>query len=229
VKESAAMALEMDQRGAVAILRWDDGENRVNLDSMTEWHAALDELEGVEGPLAMVATGTGKYFSNGLDLDRLGTDPDEVGPTIELLHQLLGRLLLFPAYIVAAVNGHAFAAGAMISACFDARVMRTDRGYWCFPEVDISLPFDAGMTAAVSARLPAEAVQDAMLTGRRYAAEDALALGIVTDTADEARVLDTAIALAEPMAGKDRAVIREHKRLLFGAAAAVNGYPPAGE
>ena len=64
-----------------------------------------------------------------------------------------------------------------------------------------------------------EAVQDAMITGRRYTAEEALALGIVTDTADEARLLDTAIALAEPIAGKDRRVIGEHKRLLFGDAA----------
>ena len=114
----------------------------------------------------------------------------------------------------------------MISACFDARVMRSDRGYWCLPEVDISLPLDEGLTAAVSARLPAEAVQDAMLTGRRYGAEDAMALGIVTDTVDDARVLDTAIALAEPIAGKDRRVIAEHKRLLFGDAARVCGYDP---
>jgi len=220
------MTLEMDQRGAVAILRWNDGENRVNVDSMTEWHAALDQLEAVDGPLALVAIGAGKYFSNGLDLDRFAADPEEVGPTIHLLHLLLGRLLLFPAYCVAAINGHAFAAGAMISACFDARVMRSDRGYWCLPEVDISLPLDEGLTAAVSARLPAEAVQDAMLTGRRYGAEDAMALGIVTDTADDARVLDTAIALAEPIAGKDRRVIAEHKRLLFGDAARVCGYDP---
>jgi enoyl-CoA hydratase/carnithine racemase len=220
------MALEMDQRGAVAILRWDDGENRVNVESMTEWHAALDQLEAVEGPLALVAIGAGKFFSNGLDLDRFAQDPEEFRATIPLFQLLLGRLLLFPAYAVAAINGHAFAAGAMISACFDARVMRSDRGYWCLPEVDISLPFDEALTAAVSARLPAEAVQDAMLTGRRYTAEEALALGIVTDTVDEARVLDTAIALAEPVAGKDRRVIGEHKRLLFGAAARTCGYPP---
>lgn len=223
------MPLEMDQRGAVAILRWNDGDNRVNTDSMAEWHAALDQLEAVDGPLALVATGTGRFFSNGLDLDRFAADPNEAGPAIGAFKLLLGRLLLFPAYAVAAINGHAFAAGAMISSCFDARVMRADRGYFCFPEVDIALPFDEALTAAVSARLPMEAVQDAMLTGRRYTAEEALALGIVTDTADEARLLDLAIALAEPIAGKDRRVIAEHKRLLFGAAARACGYePPSG-
>jgi enoyl-CoA hydratase/carnithine racemase len=222
------MTVEMDQRGAVAILRWNDGENRVNSESMAEWHAALDQLEAIEGPLSLVATGTGKFFSNGLDLDRFAGDPDEAAAAITGFKLLMGRLLLFPAYTVAAINGHAFAAGAMISSCFDARVMRSDRGYFCFPEVDIALPFDAALTAVVSARLPAEAVQDAMITGRRYTAEEALALGIVTDTSDEARLLDVAISLAEPIAGKDRNVIGEHKRLLFGAAARACGYDPTG-
>ena len=213
------MSIDVETRGDVRIIRWQDGENRVNLESMTEWHAALDQLAGVEGPLAVVATGAGKFFSNGLDLDHFLLEPDDAGPTVAALHQLLGRLLLFPAYTVAAINGHAFAAGAMISSCFDARVMRSDRGYWCLPEVDLGLPFSEGMAAAVSARLPAEAVQDALLTGRRYAAEEALALGIVTDTADEERLLDVAVALAAPIAAKDRRVIGEHKRLLFGGAA----------
>ncbi len=52
--------------------------------------------------------------------------------------------------------------------------------------------------------------------------------GIVTETSDEARLLDVALALAEPIAGKDRNVIGIHKRLLFGDAARVCGYEPAG-
>ena len=215
------MSIDIDPRGDVQILRWNDGENRMNPDSMAEFHAALDHLEALEGPLAVVVTGTGKFFSNGLDLDRFGAAPDELGETVVMLHSLFARMLLFPAYTVAAINGHAFAAGAMLSACFDARVMRSDRGYWCLPEVDLGLPLSAAMTATVSARLPFEAVQDAMLTGRRYTAEEALALGIVTDTCDEARLLDVAVDLARDIAGKDRTVIAEHKRLMFGAAAAV--------
>ena len=217
------MSIEIDERGDVRILRWDDGENRVNPDSMAEWHAALDHLEAIEGPLALVVIGTGKFFSNGLDLDRFQRAPEELGETVTLLHSLFARMLLFPGYAVAAINGHAFAAGAMLTCCFDARVMRSDRGYWCLPEVDLGLPLSACMAATVSARLPAEAAQDAMITGRRYGAEDALALGIVTETCDEARLLEVSVELAAEMAGKDRRVIAEHKRLLFGAAAEICG------
>jgi enoyl-CoA hydratase/carnithine racemase len=213
------MSIDVEEAGAVRILRWDDGENRMNPDSMAELHAALDHLEAIEGPLGVVLTGTGKFFSNGLDLDRFAAAPDELAETAGLLHDAFARVLLFPAYTVAAINGHAFAAGAMLSACFDARVMRVDRGYWCLPEVDLGLPLSGPMTAAVSARLPAEAVQDAMLTGRRYPAEEAHALGIVTETAAADRVVAVAVQLAAEVAGKDRAVIAAHKQHLFGKAA----------
>lgn len=219
------MSIDIDVQGDVRIVRWDDGENRVNLDSLTEWHAVLDQLEAIDGPLAVVVIGTGKFFSNGLDLDRFMVEAEEAGPTVELLHQLFGRLLLFPGYVVGALNGHTYAAGAMLSCCFDARVMRSDRGYWCLPEVDLGLPLTEAMAAVVTARLPMEAAQDAILTGQRYTAEDAQALGIVTDTSDNERLLGVAIDLAAPMAGKNRQVIAEHKRLLFGAAAAVCGVP----
>src|SRR6478609_8184359 len=209
------MAIETDQRGAVAILRWDDGENRMNLTSMAEWHAALDQLEGVEGPLALVVIGAGKFFSNGLDLDRFGVEPDEMAPTVRSVHQLLGRMLLFPAYTVAAVNGHAFAAGAMLSACFDFRVMRSDRGYWCLPEVDLGLPLTPAMLAVITAKLPREAAHEAIMTGQRYDAAEAQMAGIVTLTAPEDDVLADAVDLATDFAEKNRAVIKRHKELLY--------------
>jgi enoyl-CoA hydratase/carnithine racemase len=216
--------IDIEQRGEVRVVHWRDGENRVNLGSLARWNEVLDELDGVDGPLAVVAVGEGRFFSNGLDLDRFAAVPEELGPVVEALHRLLGRLLVFPAYTVAAVNGHAFAAGAMLSAVFDRRVMRDDRGYWCLPEVDLGLPLSDPMTAAVRAHLPLPALTDAMLTGRRYNAADALAGGIVDETAGEALVLDRAVELAAAVAGKDRAVLTTHKRALFGAAAAACGW-----
>jgi len=220
------MTLRVEPRDAVRVVHWEDGDNRVNHASMQAWHELLDELEDIDEPFALVVTGAGKFFSNGLDLDRFAAVPDEAGPTVEALQRLFGRLLLFPAYTVAAINGHAFAAGAMLSCAFDARVMREDRGYWCLPEVDLGLPLSEAMAAVVTARLPAPAAQDAMLTGRRYGGPAALATGIVSAAVPEAEVLDVAVALAAEVATKDRRVIAEHKRLLFGAAAEVCGYAP---
>ena len=65
-------ALEAD--GHVRVLRLDDGENRFNRASIDALHAALDEVAAVVGPVALVTVGSGKFFSNGLDLEWLTTE-----------------------------------------------------------------------------------------------------------------------------------------------------------
>lgn len=212
--------LDLEVHGDVRVVHWRDGENRFHAESMAAWHATLDDLESIEGPLALVVTGEGKFFTNGLDLEALQASRD-AGAFIGDLERLFGRMLRFPAYTVAAINGHAFAAGAMLSCAFDRRIMRSDRGYWCLPEVDLGLPLTPAMTATVQSALPAATTQEAMLTGRRYGGEDALAAGIAQALAAEADVVGDAIAAAAAVAGKSRSVIAEHKRQLFGPAAAV--------
>ncbi len=215
--------IDLEQHGDVVLLRWADGENRFNRDSVARWHEVLDDLESRDGPMAVVLTGEGKFFSNGLDLDAFAADPDGAGPILEGVHRLFGRMLLFPAFTVAALNGHAFAGGAMLACAFDQRVMRGDRGYWCLPEVDLGLPVTPGMFAVITSRLSTAAAADALVTGRRYGADEALALGIVEHTAAEADVVGRAVELASDMAGKNRAVIADHKRQLFASAAAACG------
>ncbi len=222
---SGAGILRPERRGDVVVLHWIDGENRFNRRSIDRWHEVLDELESIDGPLAVVVVGEGKFFSNGLDLDWMGANPDEAVPMLDDVHRLFGRLLLFPGYVVAALNGHTFAGGAMLSCAADARVMRSDRGFWCLPEVDLGLAVTVPMYEVVTARLPAPAAADALLTGRRYGADEALRRGIVDHIAAEDQVLDTAVALAAEIAGKHRGVIAEHKRMLYGESARRCGWP----
>jgi len=221
---SGERVIDVESHGDVRVVRMVAGENRFNRRSVDRWHEVLGELEAVEGPLAVVLTGEGKFFSNGLDLDWMQAHPEEAGPLVAEVHRLFGRLYLLPAYTVAALNGHTFAGGAMLACAADVRVMRTDRGYWCLPEVDLGLPLTAPMFAVVTARLPRAAAHDAIVTGRRYTAAEAQQLGIVEHTAGEADVLNRAIALAEPMAPKDRSVIAEHKRMLYAATAIACGW-----
>ena len=218
--------LDIEDRDSVAVVHWRDGENRFNTASIARWHEVVDELEARDGPLAVVIVGDGKFFSNGLDLDAFAAEPETADAVVDDVHRLFGRLLLLPAYTALALNGHTFAGGAMLACCGDTRVMREDRGYWCLPETDLGLPLTEPMFAAVTARLPVAAAAEAMNTARRYTAADALAAGLVEHTAPEAEVLDRAVELAAPIAGKDRAVIARHKHMLFADAARVCGHTP---
>jgi enoyl-CoA hydratase/carnithine racemase len=164
-----------------------------------------------------VTTGEGKFYSNGLDLDWLMAAGSDAAGFINDVHRLLGRVLGFSGITVAAVNGHAFAAGGMLMCAHDYVVMREDRGYWCLPEVDLGLPLSPAMYGVVASHVPEPALRDALLTGRRYSGPEALAAGIVSEVAPESLVLERAVEIAASLASKNREVIRAHKVLMFGA------------
>lgn len=213
--------IDVEQLGYVHVLHWHDNENRFNRKSIDAVNAALDEVEAVEGPCALVTTGEGKFYSNGLDLDWIMSAGDEGNGFLDDVHALFGRILTFPAITVAAINGHAFAGGAMLAAAHDFRVMRSDRGYWCLPEVDLGLPLTPAMHAVITSKLPRETAHEAIMTGQRYDAAEAQIAGIVTLTAPEDDVLADAVDLATDFAEKNRAVIKRHKELLYGDAMAI--------
>lgn len=218
------MEMSLTYEGSVAIITWNDGENRINHDSLASLHAILDELEDALGALAIVWTGTGKFFSNGLDLDRFGSDPKELTSTLNELHRTVARLLLFPAYSVGALNGHTFAGGALLSCAVDYRIMREDRGFWCMNEAEIGLPLDEKLAAILFNRLPRSTAIEAMFTARRYAGPEALAAGIVQSIAPESEVVARAIEIAGAMATKDRNVLAQHKRIAYGEVSEFLGY-----
>ncbi|MGV0607092.1 enoyl-CoA hydratase-related protein [Mycolicibacterium sp. XJ1904] len=206
---------ELERHGAVYVLTLGEDENRFHPDRLTAMNSALDEVEAADGPRAVVTTGSGKFYSNGLDLDFMAANPDAAEANLADVHALLARVLAFPAPIIAAVQGHAFAAGAMLALAHDQIVMRADRGFFCLPEVDLGIPFTAGMNALIRSRLPIATAHDAMTTARRYGGEDARAAGIAAATAGEGEVLDTAVARADALAAKAGAVFGTIKARLY--------------
>jgi len=212
--------IELEAQGAVRVLHLRDGENRFNRTTVDAINAALDEVVAVQGPVALVTVGEGKFFSNGLDLDWMLADGSGDERFLEDVHSMLVRVLGLDMVTVAAINGHAFAGGAMLAAAHDFSVMREDRGYWCLPEVDLGLPLTPTMYAVLQAHIPRPALAEAALTGRRFSGPEAQARGIVTELVAEELLLERAVEVAASSAGKDRRVIAEHKRLLHGDAIA---------
>src|SRR5689334_20980167 len=197
-----------------------DSENRFHPDWIDAIHAKLDEVEAAEGPAALVTVATGKFFSNGLDTDWLFGNMDRMHWYLDRVHTVFSRLLAFEMPTVAALNGHAFGAGAMLATSHDFRVMRSDRGYWCLPEVHLGMPFTVAMNALVTERLANQVALEAMTTGRRYSAADAIAAGIVDEAAEADGVLAAAVARAAALTGNRKPNLPVIKRALHGRALA---------
>ena len=130
-----------------------DDENRFNPDWVGAVSALLDEVAAAPGPRALVTTATGKIWSNGLDLEWMGANTGEVPAFVPPCTRCSAQMLGLPVPTVAAIQGHCFAAGAMLAVAHDFRVMRADRGFFCLPEVDIHIPFTPPMAALIQARL----------------------------------------------------------------------------
>ena len=208
--------LQLDRDGDVFVLRLDHGENRFRPDFLGAIGDALDQVEGAGAPAALVVTGTGKFFSNGLDLEwMMGEGKDQAAGYLPAVQRLYARTLCFPAATAAALNGHAFGAGGQWAMSFDYRVMREDRGFFCMPEVDMKAPLTPGMTAILQARLPHQTAHEVIALGKRYAAAEALERRIVDATAPEEAVVERAVALVAPLAHKADAAMSRLKREMY--------------
>lgn len=197
----------------IHVLDLGDDENRFSPDWLTAVDTALDRVEADPAPL--VTTATGKFFSNGLDLAWVGANPTELVPYAARVERLFGRFLTLGVPTVAAINGHAFGAGAMLAMAHDWRVMRDDRGYFCFPEVDIAIPFTPGMSALIQAKVSARTAVDAMTTGRRFGGPDAVGAGLVDAAAAQDDLVTAAIGMVDDLRAKNLTTLGAIKARMY--------------
>jgi enoyl-CoA hydratase/carnithine racemase len=214
------MPLDLTRDGPVFVLTMSDEQNACNRRFVDGLTRALDEVEASPGEAALVTVGAGRFYSTGLDLQWLATGEERAEAFVADLQRLFARVLTFPMATVAALNGHAFAAGFMLALAHDFRVMRSDKGYICMPEVDLAMrqPLTAGMYALLQAKLSIGTVHETIVTGRRYSSHEALSRQMVQEVAPEHEVLSRAIEIARGLAAKDRETVGALKRGLFAQA-----------
>jgi enoyl-CoA hydratase/carnithine racemase len=215
--------VDLKKEGDIFILTMQSGENRFNRTFIDAMNQALDTVEKSSGPAALVTTGgEEKFYSNGLDLDWLIGDGEKERPQfVKSVLKFLGLLMAFPIPTVAAINGHVFAAGAMLALAHDFRVMRADRGFFCLPEVDINIPLTPGMTALIKSQLSPNVFRYSILTGARIGGIEAKQLGIVDEAVPADHVLPRAMARAASLSNKGRDIYGTLKRGMYAEAIAL--------
>lgn len=157
-----------------------------------EWRKAKDTELGAA--LVTTAPLDSKIFSNGLDLLKAVRDPHFFN---DCLNALSRELLTFPIPTVAAVGGHAFAAGCTLALAHDYRVMNSKRGYMCMNEIEFGAPIPSGMLGVIQSVATKAAQRKLLLEAHRFTAHEAEAYGLVHATAEGPEAtLDKALAIA---------------------------------
>ncbi len=215
------MALfELENDETIAIIKMNGGTNKQNTDFMLGLNEILDKTIKDESVTAIVLTSSDeKNWSQGLDLDWLqkciSEDQFEELETFMIgMDRIFSTLLTCPVPVIASITGHAFANGAVLATYCDFRFMRTDRGFFCFPEVDIDIQFTPGMVALFCHKYPGPFVNKMLVTGKRATAPELeKATAIEKACADSEETLKESIAFAKAQV-KNRDTLAEMKRKL---------------
>lgn len=150
---------------------------------------------------AIVLTGQGKIFSAGVDLKRLsGGGADYVRRFLPALHRLYDAVFFHPKPVVAAVNGHAIAGGAVLACCADRRIMARDIGRIGVTEILVGVPFPALAFEIVRFAVPPRYLPEFTLSGATYATDEALQRGWVDEVAEPDELVEDAMAVAQELA-----------------------------
>lgn len=206
------MPIEIKLEGQVAVVTLNEGENRLNLDFIEKFIDVLDHIEKqTDANVLVVRGGHDKIFSNGIDLEWLvpvmqKNDMATSKKFIERMMELFRKITLYPMPTICAITGHAFAGGAIMTCYFDFRFMRSDRGFLCFPEVDLGIPFLPGMMTAMKKAIPRDKLDEMVITGKRVPAGEAEAKGIITKACHIDQLMDEVMTFAKSL-NKRRAVV----------------------
>ena len=212
--------LSLKNDGKVAIISMDNGKNANNLEFAQTLLTLLQDVEAEISNKALILTSSDeKNWSQGIDVMWLmssiqGDQHDDVKAFLSTMDEIYTLMMQYPMPIIAAMNGHTFGNGIVIAAACDFRFMRSDRGYVCFPEVDMNIPFVPGLIDVILKAIPKHTFNEMILTGRKMSAVEMAHAAFIDKTFDSVETLQQGALEFARTFNKSRPIFAEHKRRL---------------
>jgi enoyl-CoA hydratase/carnithine racemase len=205
----------------VAIISMNNGENRHNLDFANAMNSALDEIVADTTVQSLILTSSDeKNFSQGIDVGWMSAryqnkEIQQIKEFMYRMNDVFKKLMIVPIPTIAAINGHAYGNGAIISCACDFRFMRADRGFFCFPEVNLGIPLLYGMNAFVKKAVPQYKLLEMQFGGNRYAAAELEQHHIIMKAcAGKDELMKESLAFAKTFQ-KKRGILGEMKKRMY--------------
>lgn len=192
-------AVTYERRGAAAILSIDRQERRNAVDGPTAvlLGEAFERFEHDADARVLVLTGAGDVaFCAGADLKAI----ESFGPRLSDPHGPLGftrRTASKPT--IAAISGWCLAGGLELALWCDLRIA-AEGSTLGFPERRWGVPLIDGGTQRLPRIVGLGRALDLILTGRMVPAEEALAMGLLTEIVPPGRHLERSLEVAEALA-----------------------------
>ena len=183
------LRLERDADVATITLDVPEKLNRVSMRARDQLAELFDELGRDERVRAIVLTGAGeKAFTAGGDIAGfLEREPEE----LSRLAWNIAAPERCPKPVVAKLRGYAFGVGLELALACDFRIASADVEL-ALPEVKIGMIPGSGGTQRLARMVGLGRAKDMVMRGRRIDAEEALAIGLVTEVVPPAQ-LDSAV------------------------------------
>jgi enoyl-CoA hydratase len=193
--------IALESQDDVVVLRIDrPPANAISLETTREFELAFatDTIAKARG---LVITGTGRFFSGGLDLKEVpGYSQAEQRELLDRLNRLLAKLYAHPTPVVAAINGHAVAGGFILALAADYRVGPLEAAQFGLTETRLGIPFPAVPTIILRAELAPQDLRYSMLYARSFGPEEAQRRGALDELQPSERVLARALDVARDLA-----------------------------
>ena len=192
--------LRIDRRDEIAILAMTRPDKR---NAMCD--QLLDEIDAFfsappEGVKVAVLTGTAGHYCSGLDLsEHKARDAEGTMRHSRGWHQVMDRIQFGGLPVVSAMYGAVIGGGLELACATHVRIAEPSTIFQ-LPEGRRGIFVGGGASVRVGRILGADRMIEMMLTGRKYSAEEGLALGLTHYAAGEGEALTMALDLAGKIA-----------------------------
>jgi methylglutaconyl-CoA hydratase len=207
--------LAYDDAVATITLNRPEKRNAISFELIDDLLGALDEVAKSDA-IVLIVTGAGKAFCSGLDLENLkallGRTAEQNLKDSQTMVRLFRSVYEFPKVTIAAVNGAAIAGGTGVALLcdFTLAVPEAKFGY-----TEVRIGFVPAIVSTFLLRQVGEKrARDLLLTGRIFGADEAAAMGLITEVVPAADLISRARALASLLIENSPASLRATKQLL---------------
>ena len=212
-----AILYEIDRGVAHISLNRPEVLNAYNMQTRDDFSEALEAVQEDSEVGALLISGQGRAFCAGADLTEFGTAPSQViARQVRWERDVWGQLYGLNKPVVAALHGYCIGSGLEIALLSDLRVAAKST-WFAMPEIQLGMIPAAGGSQTLPRHARTSQSLDVLLTGRRFDAEEALRLRLVTRVVPDDQLMDAAWAICRQLAALAPKMVTAAKTALRGA------------